>query len=363
MRRPSVSCDAMAISNTGANGTLGAPRSSHVSDPALQAFLQQDFDPVAYFNNTLPSLSVSSSSGPSRNTVGDSVPLPELSAQTQTLLSQLGAATTRLSSTLTQLTDEIIRSGGRLAYEVEVLRGETSGLTDAVENGLKRDIDLFVPGPGTAGDSHGSDNEATVETGTQGTDVNNAIIGGSNTTEEPSHLARLRTLATVRERLDSVIKLFGEAMRWPLAPSELASVSSSLVSVAAPETSERNRVQEEKGKQHAQKLREELTAMIGSGTDPAGVEAAVSKVEELRALTEVWRGTAEEKVRLKLVDSLQRLIEERQKLQGRAVNAPAVTSTRSADYRPGSSDSKLVSEGGYGFLQNLRNLKNEVYLD
>jgi hypothetical protein len=31
-----------------------------------------------------------------------------------------------------QLTDEILRSGGRLAYEVEVLRGETIGLSETL---------------------------------------------------------------------------------------------------------------------------------------------------------------------------------------------------------------------------------------
>ena len=118
-----------------------AARSSYVSDSNIQAFLQKEFDPADYLNSALPSLSTSSSA---RNgQLGRSVPLPELSAQLQTLLSQLNAQTSRLSTALTQLTDEILRSGGRLAYEVEVLRGETIGLTDSLENGLKKDIELF----------------------------------------------------------------------------------------------------------------------------------------------------------------------------------------------------------------------------
>src|SRR6202012_2923462 len=69
----------------------------------------------------------------------------DLSSQTQDLLSQLNAHTTRLSAILTQLTDDILRSGGRLAYQVEVLRGETIGLTETLTDGLKDDITRFVP--------------------------------------------------------------------------------------------------------------------------------------------------------------------------------------------------------------------------
>src|ERR1044072_5480174 len=95
-----------------------ASRLTHVSDAALAPFLQPDFDPTNYLNDTLPSLSLSSvSSRPLKQ--GKSASLADLSSQTQDLLSQLNAHTTRLSTVLTQLTDDILRSGGRLAYEVE----------------------------------------------------------------------------------------------------------------------------------------------------------------------------------------------------------------------------------------------------
>lgn len=193
-------------------------KSQHVSDSNTEAFLQPDFDPADYLNNHLPSLAVSTTSRTTQSSqYGRSVPLPELSSQLQTLLSQLNAQTSRLSNALTQLTDEIIRSGGRLAYEVEVLRGETIGLKDSLDNGLKKDIEVFTASPvkpvSTLGDSANEED------------------GGINAeTNEAETLQRLETLTSVRARLDSVIKVFGEAMQWPIAPSDL-SVTSSLISV------------------------------------------------------------------------------------------------------------------------------------
>ncbi|KAK3636814.1 hypothetical protein LTR22_018567 [Elasticomyces elasticus] len=120
-----------------------APRTTHVADSSVQLFLKDDFDPVDYLNNTLPALSTTSR--PSQSVQhGRAVPLSELNAQLQTQLSQVNAQMTRLSNTLTQLTDDIIRSGGRLAYEVEILRGDTTGLTDVLENGLEEDIELLA---------------------------------------------------------------------------------------------------------------------------------------------------------------------------------------------------------------------------
>lgn len=336
-------------------GTVDA-KSQHVSDPLVQPFLQPDFDPADYLNSTLPALSISSAATRAR-----AVPLPELSSQLQTLLGQLNAQTSRLSNTLTQLTDEIIRSGSRLAYDVDVLRGETLGLTDSLQNGLKRNIEVFVPV------AEVTPKEQTLETQagedaeiTSAEDVVETAVPG-----EPEYLEQLRTLATVRERLDSVIKTFGSAMQWPVAPSEL-SLTSSLISVSAPDSSVDSRSREEKGKEYAEKLRNEVSDLLASGTE--GLEAASLRVEELRALAEVFTGTAEEKARWKLVDSLQKLIDERQKVVGRvagdSTRKPVVLPTR--DYRYGNADpSKLTSDGGsgYGFLQNLRSLKSDMYAE
>ena len=70
--------------------------------------------------------------------------LNEVSIQAQTLLSKLNSQTTRLSNTLTQATDEIVRSSGRLAYEVELLRGEAIGLSETLGNDLKKEFEVFT---------------------------------------------------------------------------------------------------------------------------------------------------------------------------------------------------------------------------
>ena len=352
------------------------PRSQHVSDSPIQVFLQPDFDPASYLNATLPTLSLSSAAPRFNRTVA----LPELSTQLQTVLAQLNAQTTRLSNTLTQLTDEIIRSGSRLAYEVEVLRGETGALTDALDNGLKRDLVLLAPSI-QSDPSSPSEQTVSAENG-HATDLKH----GSTEVEAP--LERLRTLTTVRERLDTVIRTFGSAMQWPLAPSEI-SLAASLISVSAPEPSTSSnggrgtaegdgRSREEKGKAYMEQLRAEIQTLLSSRSGNAaieGIEAATARVAELRSLADVWRGTAEGKARVKQVEGLQKVVDDELRAREKAgissigggARKPGVSSSaRGYDYRYGDTDpSRLTKDGGgaYAFLQNLRNLKNDVYLE
>ena len=216
------------------------PKSSHTTDQLVQPFLQPDFDPATYLNTTLPSLSLSNTRSTNNSSA---VALPELSIQTQALLSQLDAQTNRLSNSLTQLTDEIIRSGSRLAYEVEVLRGETTGLTDTLDNGLKKNVELLAP-PKQASDAaaqQATESDTTTTTTTS--------------QPEPEYLQNLRTLSTLRARLDSVIQVFGAATAWPIAPSEVSTgVASSFISVSAPEATEENRNREAKAKEYPEGL-------------------------------------------------------------------------------------------------------------
>ncbi|KAM0697945.1 hypothetical protein Q7P36_002799 [Cladosporium allicinum] len=318
------------------------PKSSHTSDQLVQPFLQSDFDPATYLNTTLPSLSLSNTRSTNNSSA---VALPELSIQTQALLSQLNAQTNRLSNSLTQLTDEIIRSGARLAYEVEVLRGETTGLTDVLENGLKKDVELLAP-PAPA--KQESDKQTESDTTSQ---------------PEPEYLQNLRTLSTLRARLDSVIQVFGAATAWPIAPSEVSTgVASSFISVSAPEATEENRNREAKAKEYTESLRAEINTLL-STNDVAGLEAAAERVEELRVLAEVWKGTAEEKARTKVVEGLVRMMEERQKVIAGGRRAEGRRQPeRAVDMRYGDLEAK-GAEGGYGFLQNLRNFKDGMYLD
>lgn len=296
-----------------------APKSAYVSDSTLQPFLQPTFDPADYLNATLPSLSLSSvSSRPLKQ--GNSVSLAELSSQTQDLLSQLNAHTTRLSTILTQLTDDILRSGGRLAYEVEVLRGETIGLTETLAEGLKGDVDKFLPGGISLETLQQPSDEVTSPT----SESRNAPDASTEEkkeaqegTKDPEYISQLRTLTLIRTRLETIIKIFGEAMHWTLPPSEI-SLTSSLISVSAPSTdtsSNQNPTDlEKRGKEFAASLRSEIADLItGSEEGKEGFEAAMARIQALRELANVWKGTAEEKARIRFIEALVKLAEEKQR--------------------------------------------------
>jgi len=287
------------------NNIMIEPKSTHVADAALQPFLNPSFDPAEYLNTALPPLQGSAISSKG------SVPLAELSTQTQTILSQLSAHTTRLTNTLTQLTDEILRSGSRLAYEVEVLRGETLGLSEALTEGLQDDVKKFVPG--------GLDQDLTqkLPKDTNGTRRGSSVTIPKTPTREdtpaivdPTYITQLRTLTLVRSRLETVIKTFGDAMSWTFPPSEV-SVTSSFLSVSAPEPGSQMHSVEEKGQQISQQLRDEIADLLLGGDPIDGIEAAAKRVEELKDLAVVWKGTAEERARVKFVESLAKLVEDR----------------------------------------------------
>lgn len=337
----------MAVQNTTNAESAVVAKSSYVEEVSLQPFLQATFDPADYLNATLPILTFSNAA---RDAQATRESLAELTTRAQSLMSQLNAQTSRLSNTLNQLTDDILRSGSRLAYEVDILRGETVGLSDALNEGLKNDIAHFMPDDSTSIGSR----EQTAHV----TDTPNA--------SEPEYIDKLRTLTKVRARLESVIQIFGEAMQWPLAPSEL-SVASSLISVSAPSAggSEASRDLEDKGRDYTQKLRSEIQDLLDSaGNTEQGIEAAMKKIEEQRVLAAVWRGTAEEKARLKIVESLTKPVEDEQKELARKSEAKRRTASPSAgvDYRYGE-PTNSGRPGGYGFIKNLQKLKDDIYMD
>jgi hypothetical protein len=336
---------------------MAASRSSHVSDPALAPFLEAHFDPAAYLNATLPSLSLSTGSARPLKS-GNAVSLADLSSQTQDLLSQLNAHTTRLSAILTQLTDDILRSGARLAYEVEVLRGETIGLTETLGDGLKSDVDKFLPG-GITLQKEQQDEE--VKSPTLGTNI--AADTGEQPLEipedtTPEYISDLRTLTTVRTRLETVIKVFGEAMHWTIPPSEI-SVTSSLISVSAPEPGSDNASQEQKGKEFAAALRSEIADLI-TGDPDNGVEKAETRIQALRDLAQVWKGTAEEKARTKFVDGLIKLAEDKQREVEREKEKNKQRPGRSGSVQKLQPPAAQQQKSGGGFLENLQRIRGFV---
>jgi hypothetical protein len=340
------------------------PKSSHIADPTLQAFLTPSFDAADFLNTTLPSLATSSS----QHARSQDVSLTELSTQTQTLLSNLSAHTTRLTNTLTQLTDEILRSGSRLAYEVEVLRGETLGLSEALTEGLQDDISKFVP-EGLDGhlarrssrpaETSGARRRSSTITAPK-TPVGDVPVEQSS---DPDYITRLRTLTSVRNRLETVIKTFGDAMAWTFPPSEV-SVTSSFLSVSAPEPGSEAPSIEEKGQQVSKKLRDEIADLLVDVDPVDGIEAAARRVEELKELAKVWKGTAEEKSRVKFVDSLAKMVEDSHKELLREAEQDGRMSSRIDQRSDGIRANDTVASGdskpqsGYGFISQLQKMRS-----
>lgn len=368
------------------------PKSAHTSDPFLQAFLSPTFDAAEYLNSVLPPLQGSSSSLRSTSTAANKVSLAELSTEAQTVVTQLNAHTTRLTGTLSQITEDILRSGSRLAYEVELLRGETLGLSEALlgEGPLKADLDRFVPAgidaiPTRRASLVGTPlpgAEAAVMVSESPAPITPAVTGAPAPTEEaqdePPYISHLRTLTLVRSRLDAVIKTFGEAMEFVFPPSEI-SVSSGFLSVSAPDFPDRHSgtaeqiSMEDRGQQTLKKLREEISGLLkrGGSYDEKiqGVEQATKRVEEIKLLTSVWKGTAEEKGRTRFVEQLARLVEERHRELVKEVESQRDRdqARRAQDEngvsrreQTGSSEASAESRGplgGYGFMNQWQKIR------
>jgi hypothetical protein len=347
-----------------------ASKSKHLADSILLPFLTPAFDPAQFLNTTLPSLIPQNQNArnPRSSTIKQSPPpsITELSNQIQTLLSQLNAQTSRLSNTLTQLTDDILRSGGRLAYEVEVLRGETRGLTEILLDGLTKDVANFVPDGLSVSVTATNDSPAAADN--IDSTVTNGEVGRTNKvsadTELPTSLLELQRLTRIRNRLESVTKVFGQAMEWVIPPSE-TSFTSSFISVSAPEPGAENFSQEEKGQEVTQKLKEEITGLLESSGDPSeGIILARKRIEELRELVTVWKGTIEEKPRIKLVDTLAKSVNDKEKTldvisktEGSGGNNTITPSSATSAAATASSHGGF-GLGGFGLMTQLQKIRD-----
>lgn len=331
------------------------PRSAHTSDEFVHDFLNPAFDPAAFLNAKLPTL----------GKAAPQVPLADVSQQANALLSQLNAQTNRLSSTLTQLTDDILRSGSRLAYEVELLRGETLSLNETLHETLQEDVEKFVPEglggrdgeEGREDKEEGDKEEKQAEA--KGEEPKTTNADQPDAKSEPSYVQQLRTLTLVRQRIETVVKTFGDAMDFGFPPSEV-SVSSSFLSVSAPEPGSDQQSSEDKGQQVLKKLREEISGMLKEGDPVTGIERAANRIEELKTLTEVWKGTAEEKGRGKFIESLAKMVEDRHKELMREVDQRTSPSKKDP-VRTGSPAEEARATpppGGFGLISQLHKLRS-----
>lgn len=337
------------------------PKSAHTSDEFLQDFLSPSFDAVKYLNAKLPPLAPKSGSSHPPG----AVPLADLSKETNTLLSQLNGQTTKLSTTLTQLTDDILRSGSRLAYEVELLRGETLSLSETLHEKLQEDVKVFVPdgledaaaAADDAAPRRPSATEDAAETANAAQSSLPVPVDKNSESTDPVYVQQLRTLTLVRSRIETVVKTFGDAMDFPFPPSEL-SVSSSFLSVSAPEPGSEQQSSEDKGQETLKRLREEIATMLRCKDDPvAGIEQAANRIEELKELTKVWKGTAEEKGRNKFIEGLAKMVEDRHRELVKERDAGRADAGRKGEIQASSEEAR-PPPGGFGLISQLQKLRS-----
>ena len=119
---------------------------------------------------------------------------------------------------------------------------------------------------------------------------------------EPPALPNLRTLHNIRTHLQSVIQVFNLALSFPFPPSLLTTAASNIVSITSPDA---DPDAERKGQAALAKLRGEVVELLGAG-DTGG---ARRRVQELREVCGVWRGTGEERARGRWVEGLEGLVE------------------------------------------------------
>lgn len=262
-----------------------------------------------------------------------------------------------LGKALTEETDKVLRAGPRLGYEVEVLRGEVRNLDETLHDKLEADISVFVP-CGLAPESskpEAKSNGTTPQTnGETAPDTAKPI---PQEAEKETDMAKLRTLTLVRTRLDTVKSTFSNAMDWTFPPSEV-SVSSGLISVSASEPGSEAASTEEKGQEVSRRLKAEIQELLSRAD---GVAKARTRISELRQLAEVWKGTAEEKARTRFIDSLERVVDERETEINRRNEEQRVLadSERPLGGNNGNNASSSAL-GGYGFMGQLGRIRGGI---
>ncbi len=334
------------------------PVNPHITDPSLRPFLAPDFSPTDYLNSTLPS---STSTKQQQATPSLSI----VASQTQSHISTLNAQTSRLSATLTGLTDDILRTSSRLAYEVELLRGEALSLADSLSSrgDLNESILRFVPDglepPSQSSEAPISESRTShVPPQAPTLQLRSQDPIPDTSAREPEVLPRLRTLLHVRAQLQSVIQRFNLALSFPFPPSLLTTTTSSLISVNPPN---QDPDLESKGQSALSPLKQEVLDLLadveGRG---GGIERAKERIADLRDLCVIWKGTGEERARLKWIDGLEQLVDDevRKKAEGkRRVGGVRPEVKRDTSAVRGISD---ASGSGPGFLRRLR---EEIYME
>lgn len=309
--------------------------------------LDEQFDVVQYLDRALPGITLTSKNQSVKQ--NRAVQIQSASIETQALLSKLNTFNARASTDLTNLTDEILRSGNRLAYEVEVLRSDASSLFDLLSSTLQDEIRELVH---KELDDGGEPRAGLAES--------ESIADGTYIrSTDPDFMQQLRLLGHVKSRLEEVIRIFGDALRWPIPPSDV-SMASSLISVSAPELGVVSSAEDDKARATIRQYREEIADLLNSeGGGEVGLNAAQNRVEHFQNLAIVWKGTAEEKARNKVVEGFAKIVEDRR----RTLGTFAHTSKSQQDALRSNGQSFRVGNSSSTAGGLWRKLRDEMYLD
>lgn len=309
-------------------------QSSLTSDPLLSAFLSPDFSPSDYLNRNLPQLSVNGSASLglfSQNKDEGPLPLANVHSKANSLLSTLDANLNRSQTTLTTLTDDILRATPRLGYEVEVLRSDVISLAENLTS------------PTTLATIVGLTHEDQHTNG--GDQENGSSIEGSSK-GKPDVLKKLETLVKVRGHLEEVIKIFGEAMDWTLSTPNSTSTTlgdpssnSSTLQPFQPVV----RSTTPNSMSGSAKIEQDVSYLITNNE----LDKATAKVEELVKLCAVWKDTAEYTTRMQFLEGLKWKIIEAGK--GVEETYDEDVSTQGRGENGSSGDGNNGGLGGYAF--------------
>lgn len=253
-------------------------------------------------------------------------------------------------------------------YEVEVLRGDALSLCESFSQSgeLHSAISCFV-------------SQETEDSATSSVKLQTMIPPLRNNVKLPDHdvdssqvsrtsqpaddseppMAALRTLLRVRALLTQVTRIFSLALSWPMPPS-LLSASSALVAVSAPV----DPTLEEKGQTACNQIRQDILALLKEGDKledgKDGAERAVERVKELRVCLGLWKGTGEEKARIRFVNGLEKMVEERMRSKIGAADEKVTSGQANEETK---SDVKPMPSRGPGLLRNLQRLREEIYME
>ncbi|KAF8468940.1 hypothetical protein BDZ91DRAFT_721428 [Kalaharituber pfeilii] len=298
--------------------TATTSTSSLLADPILAQFLAPSFSVVSFLNSTLPPLAPPSTALPTQpkhdskaqlqqqlsqpthiSNNPNALPLLQIHPKATALLSALDIQTHKLIVHMQNLTDEILRVAPRLSYEVEVLRGGVVSLGEDLER-----------------------------VGSQVATFNPTSVDEDQSTEhgKPDVLKKLETLSTIRARLEEVIEIFGNAMNWPppvpssdntnIRSDNNLGVHSPLYHSFSPAPSPPPFIKEMNKASNAMKATNksvypaaEVSYLLASSL----IAQARERIDELRLLAGVFKGTVEENSRMDLIDELDKRVKEAEK--------------------------------------------------